>query len=98
EHAGAVIVGPFSTAHDAMRAIEQTPPDCAVLDINLGDGPEFGFARELKKQGIPTVFVSGYQAAMIPADLKDFAYLEKPAEHHSLVRAVREAMQDANKS
>lgn len=90
ERAGATIAGPFSNAAAALGAIEQIPPDCAVIDINLGDGPRFDLARNLKKRGIPTVFVSGYRATVLPSDLRDIAYLEKPAEAPSLVKAVRE--------
>ena len=91
ERAGATIAGPFSTASAAIRAVEQRPPDCAVIDINLGAGPHFDLARELKKRGIPTVFVSGYRAAIIPEDLRGTAYVEKPAELPVLISAVHAA-------
>ncbi|MDN5001515.1 response regulator [Bradyrhizobium sp. GCM10027634] len=87
--AGATVQGPFSTAAAAMHELEQARPDCAVIDINLGTGPEFDLARELKTRGIPTVFVSGYHAAIIPEDLRDLPYLGKPAETPALINAVR---------
>lgn len=90
ERAGATVVGPFSSVAAAIGAIAQMPPDCAVIDVNLGRGPEFDLARELKTRGIPTVFVSGYQAAMIPGDLQPFVHLEKPVERSTLIRVVRE--------
>jgi DNA-binding response OmpR family regulator len=98
ERAGATVAGPFSTVSAAIIALERTPPDCAVIDINLGDGPEFDLARELSKRGVPTVFVSGYHATMIPADLRGLAHIEKPAELPALVRKVREVMQDARRN
>jgi DNA-binding NtrC family response regulator len=88
ERAGATIAGPFSNAAAALGAVERIPPDCAVIDINLGDGPRFDLARDLKKRGIPTVFVSGYQATVLPSDLRDLAFLVKPVEAASLVKAV----------
>ena len=90
ERAGARVAGPFSTTAAAIRAIEQMPPDCAVIDINLGNGPEFALARELKKRDIPTVLVSGYRVTAVPADLQGFAHLEKPAEASLLIRTVTE--------
>lgn len=89
ELAGAAVVGPFSTASGAISAIERTAPDCAVIDINLGGGPQFELARALKTRGIPMVFVSGYDVAMMPADLQDITHLEKPAERASLIKAIR---------
>lgn len=90
ERAGATVAGPFSNAAAALGAVEQIPPDCAVIDIDLGDGPSFDLARELKKRGIPTVFVSGYQATVLPSDLRDLALLVKPAEAALLIKAVSE--------
>ncbi|WP_298260611.1 hypothetical protein [Bradyrhizobium sp.] len=84
------MTGPFSTAPDAIRAVERAPPDCAVIDINLGDGASFELARELKRRGIPTVCVSGYQPTILPPDLQDLVHLEKPTEVPSLIKAVRE--------
>jgi DNA-binding NtrC family response regulator len=91
ELAGANVAGPFSTVSAAIAAIECTTPDCAVIDINLGHGPQFDLARELKKKGIPTVLVSGYQPTMIPPDLQHLAYVEKPTDHSALIRAVHKA-------
>jgi hypothetical protein len=38
------------------------------------------------------VFVSGYQATVLPSDLRDLALLEKPAEDPLLVKAVSEVV------
>lgn len=92
ELAGAVVIGPFSTVAAATKAVAQTPPDGAVLDIDLGGGPEFDLARDLKRRGIPTLFVSGHPASVLPADLSDLPHLEKPAERPAIVKALREIM------
>ena len=97
ELAGASVEGPFSTVPEATNAVERTTPDCAVIDINLGDGPQFDLARQLKKQGIPTVLLSGYQTTMIPVDLQDLCHLEKPAERPALIRAIRGVTQGARR-
>ena len=37
EEQGATIIGPVSAVADALRCIEETRIDCALLDIRLGD-------------------------------------------------------------
>ncbi len=66
ERAGASVAGPFGSACTEADLIEAGPVDAAVVDINLGTGPSFGFARLLAGRGIPFVFVTGYDQAVVP--------------------------------
>ncbi|WP_343060517.1 HWE histidine kinase domain-containing protein [Sphingomonas rhizophila] len=51
----------------AILAIETSPPDLAVLDINLGDHNSFAIADRLNDIGIPFVFATGYgEQAQLP--------------------------------
>ena len=54
--------------------------DAALIDINLGQGLSFDFARQLREKGIPFVFLTGYDAAILPEDLADAACISKPAD------------------
>ena len=60
--------------------LAEGPIDVVLIDINLGHGLSFDFARTLKAQTIPFVFLTGYDAAMLPEDLATSAYLSKPAD------------------
>ena len=42
-----------------MTAIENTPPDAAILDLNLGGMKVFPVAEKLDAAGIPFVFATG---------------------------------------
>ena len=44
EAEGARVLGPFSQAGQAIAAAERARPDCALVDINLGSGPDFAAA------------------------------------------------------
>jgi DNA-binding LytR/AlgR family response regulator len=74
---------------EAREAIRTTKPDCAILDINLGSGPDFTSAAAMRRQGVPVMFVTGYDHATIPSDLEDVACLQKPTTARKIVQAVR---------
>jgi len=87
--AGATVVGPFRDPAAAIRTAEERPPDCAVVDVNLGGGPDFEPARRLLGRGIQVVFVTGYDERIIPADLSHLPCVQKPAAERAILEAVR---------
>jgi CheY-like chemotaxis protein len=88
EDAGASVVGPFPAAASALQAAEQHAADCAVMDVNLGAGPNFEPAQRLLELGVPVVFVTGYDSSVIPDALSHLPCLQKPADARKLVAAV----------
>ena len=86
--AGAEIVGPARDLETGLGAIRDERIDCAVLDINLHGRLAFELAAELRARNIPTIFATGYDASMIPAELADIIRLEKPLDMRALCRAV----------
>jgi FixJ family two-component response regulator len=86
--AGAEVVGPFGFANAALAAAERRKPHCAVLDVDLGSGPDFEPARALKKRGVPLIFFTGYDLAVVPADLRNERILEKPVFMGAIVDIV----------
>lgn len=77
---------------EALRAIQEDPPSCIVLDISMPgiDGP--AFARELRAQlrHVPLVVLTGASDPRHEADRCNAeAYLRKPFDTDELVRVVR---------
>ena len=91
EAAGASVLGPCAAATRALALAERTPPDCALVDINLGDGADFSAAKHLLELGVPVVFMTGYGADVIPAALSDLPCLQKPAAAQKIVDAAASA-------
>ena len=91
ERAGARVIGPCRDADEAAGLAALEHVDCAVVDVNLGDGPNFTFAQVLHRQGVPFVFVTGYDQALIPPELVAAQRLEKPIRDRDLVAAVARA-------
>ena len=91
EEAGARVLGPCRDMAEVRTWMERGHPDCALVDINLGDGPTFEPARELLAAGVPIILVTGYDRAIVPADLHDKPCLEKPVAAQRLVSGVASA-------
>ena len=86
--AGADVLGPCPTEEHVHNLLEDETPTYAVLDLNLGGGPQFGIAHLLKARGVPFVFLTGYDPNVIPPDLADVVRLQKPLPLRAIVEAV----------
>ena len=88
EQAGALVVGPFGGGQDAGELSKAGHIDAAVVDINMGSGPSFECAQALADRGVPFVFVTGYDAAIVPSQLAHVARIEKPIRERDFLAAV----------
>jgi len=88
EAAGARVLGPYQSLAETVEALQTNHPDCAYVDINLGNGPTFEPARALRAASVAIVFTTGYDASIIPADLQDVPCLQKPTNPRQLVTAI----------
>jgi DNA-binding response OmpR family regulator len=86
--AGAKVMGPCAGVEEAMALVDHERPDCVLLDVNLGRGLDFAPARALAAHGVPIVFITGYDPAVIPHDLAEAPCLEKPTDPRRIVAAV----------
>ncbi|MFZ0149046.1 MAG: HWE histidine kinase domain-containing protein, partial [Xanthobacteraceae bacterium] len=83
---GFQIVGPVSTASEALSWARENHFDAAVLDINLGDGLVYTVAEVLEQRGVPFVFVTGYDVDSIDSRFTAIPILQKPIEREMLQR------------
>jgi DNA-binding response OmpR family regulator len=96
--AGATVLGPVARTEEGLSLLSENDPDCAVLDINLGSGPSFDLAEKLRARSVPFLFVTGYDASVIPPAFADVERLEKPVNPIRLVRSVGELFAAAKSS
>lgn len=86
---GAEVVGPLATRDDALARLgEGEPLDAAVLDINLRGETCYPIADALRARGVPFVFATGYDRAVVPAAYHGVPRWEKPFDPDLLVRAL----------
>lgn len=88
EAAGAEIVAIGAQAPDLASLLPQGRIHAGLIDINLGQGLSFTFARVLRDHAIPFVFLTGYHASVVPEDLADAPYLRKPAATKRIVEEL----------
>ena len=81
---GFQVIGPVSSASEALSASRDSQLDAAVLDINLGDGLVYTVAEILSKRGVPFVFVTGYDAESVDSRFTGVPILQKPIERNML--------------
>ena len=86
--AGGDVLGPFPDSGRALRSLQGQAPDCAVLDVNLGEGASFDLARTLRSKSIPFLFFTGYHASAIPTEFAHVPRIEKPVSIAHLLRAI----------
>jgi CheY-like chemotaxis protein len=90
--AGATVLGPCSNEQDALAQIKSRSPSAALLDINLGLGPTFNIARMLKQNDVPLIFVTGYDAEVIPPEFAKVPRLQKPVEELHIISLLAEIL------
>jgi len=89
---GAEVVGPVPTRADALACFNDSSGvgriDAAVLDINLRGETCFPVADALATRGVPFVFATGYDQAMVPGAYGHVPRWEKPFDPEVLVRTL----------
>ena len=88
EEAGAEVIAVTATVPDLKALMADGRIDAVLIDVNLGRGLSFDFARDLRRNQIPFVFLTGYDAAMLPEDLAGSAYISKPANRTNIVAGL----------
>jgi CheY-like chemotaxis protein len=82
------------TTDEALELMQETKPDLAVLDINLGPSTtSFPVAETLRSNGTPWVFATGYGNEInIPPPLKTAALIRKPYTTEMLAKALNQTL------
>ncbi len=85
---GGVVVGPATTLASALRAAEFETFDGALLDFNLGNERSLAVAEVLKRRGIPFLFVTGSEPALIEVACPNQQVMQKPVMLVDLIAAI----------
>lgn len=81
---GHEVAGPAASIEDADALLEQTAIDCALLDANLAGAAPKALAEELRRRGVPFIYVTGYDEDYIRATLPPGPILPKPIDMQDL--------------
>lgn len=81
-----VVVDVVATCREGLRRLAEQAFDFAVLDIKLVDETSYELALELKRRGVPFLFISGYDRTR--SDFADAILLQKPFSRDALLGAI----------
>ncbi|TIP53930.1 MAG: response regulator, partial [Mesorhizobium sp.] len=66
--AGCTVIGPVPTVQQALDQADSTALDGAVLDVNLRGDRSFPLAEQLARDGVPFIFLTGYDSVTVFPD------------------------------
>ena len=78
ENWGGTVIGPVSRLEQALSLVRSEELDGAILDVMLNRDTSFPVADELIAKGIPVIFVTGYDASLLPERFGSLPRLSKP--------------------
>lgn len=85
---GAEVIGPAPTVDKAIEEMATGDVHGAVLDVNLRGEAVFAVSDLLKAQGVPLLYVTGYDREALPEERRGAVVLGKPIDADRLVRAA----------
>ena len=86
--AGCTVIGPAADIAEALTLAAGSPPDVAVLDVNLAGERSDPIADVLAARGIPFLFCTGYAGAAAPERYPGARVLKKPLDPAELLQAI----------
>jgi DNA-binding NtrC family response regulator len=88
--AGAQIIGPFPSVSQALKCVDTTQVDVAVLDYALADQTSDPLQTALERRDIPFIVITGYPRVLVRRD-KSQNILSKPVAPDRLYSAILSA-------
>lgn len=89
EH-GARVLGFVPDVASTQALIAEQTPDCVLLDCRLRDGQNtYELAEQLVRRGIPTIFMTGYDASALPPNLQHLPRLLKPVQFQKMIQTIQ---------
>jgi CheY-like chemotaxis protein len=77
----------------ALEVAKSAEIDCALLDVNLGNGAtSFPVAEVLSERGVPFIFVSGYGTHGIDRTFAKAPVVQKPYRPELLLSALEDCL------
>ena len=89
EGSGCAVVGPAPSLDQGLRLLQEERPDGAFLDVNLGGTLSFPLATALGEQGVPFVFMTGYDGGTIfPPEFRGVRRIAKPFDVNDVAEVL----------
>lgn len=80
---------------EAVRLVQCTDFDIAILDVNVNGKVISPVAEAVQLRGRPFVFATGYGVQGLPEKFRDRPALQKPFQMDTLARLIDDVLRDA---
>ena len=88
EEIGYAIAAESGDIDDAVRLVQVTDFDIAILDVNVNGKVITPVAEAVQLRGLPFIFATGYGAQGLPEKFRDRPALQKPFQIETLARTI----------
>jgi DNA-binding response OmpR family regulator len=88
EELGYAIAGEAGDIDEAVRLVQATDFDIAILDVNVNGKVISPVAEAVELRGLPFVFATGYGAQGLPEKFRDRPAIQKPFQMETLARTI----------
>lgn len=92
EELGYTIAGEAGDIDDAVRLVQVTDFDIAILDVNVNGKVITPVAEAVQLRGLPFVFATGYGAQGLPEKFRDRPTIQKPFQIETLARTIESVL------
>lgn len=90
EEYGYRVIGPANSLSQGLSLLASSPRvNFAFLDINLREEVSYDIAAKLKQDGVPFVFLTGYDGQHIPKQFASIPRLAKPCVSNEIESALK---------
>ena len=92
EELGYSVAAEAGDIDEAVRLVQATEFDIAILDVNVNGKVISPVAEAVQLRGRPFVFATGYGAQGLPEKFRNSPALQKPFQMATLQRAIEDAL------
>ncbi|SMF02157.1 Response regulator receiver domain-containing protein [Tistlia consotensis] len=94
EEAGYHVIGPLASVQEALRTLESTTPDIALLDVNLNGVRVTPVAERLNERAVPFALLTGYSPETLHEPvLRQAVVLRKPFNEQQAFGVLRRLLE-----
>jgi CheY-like chemotaxis protein len=92
EEVGYTVAAEAGDIDEAIRLVQVTDFDIAILDVNVNGKVITPVAEAVQLRGLPFVFATGYGAQGLPEKFRDRPTIQKPFQIETLARTIESVL------
>src|SRR6202048_2077948 len=95
EELGYRVVAEAGDINEAIRLVQSTEFDLAILDVNVNGKVITPVAELIKARSRPFIFATGYGSSGLPEEYRDRPALQKPFQLETLAQVIDSTLKSA---